>query len=79
MTAEDRYANEPADLTSADLLYDRRWALDLLTRRAGAFAKTTSPPASPSATNCSPSSSRANSRLPAKRNSENGSASPKTR
>lgn len=32
MTAEDRYANEPADLTSADHLYDRRWALDLLAR-----------------------------------------------
>lgn len=32
MTAEERYANEPADTTNADLIYDRRWALDLLAR-----------------------------------------------
>src|SRR5262245_677370 len=32
MTAEERYANEPADSMNADLIYDRRWALDLLAR-----------------------------------------------
>lgn len=31
-SAESRYAHEPADLASADLLYDRRWALTLLDR-----------------------------------------------
>ena len=30
--AEGRYANEPAHVASADRLYDRRWALDLLDR-----------------------------------------------
>ena len=30
MAAEERYAMEPADTLSADQLYDRRWALDLL-------------------------------------------------
>ena len=29
-TAEERYALEPADTTSADQLYDRRWALTML-------------------------------------------------
>ena len=32
MTAEERYAHEPADTMNADLIYDRRWALDLLAR-----------------------------------------------
>jgi DNA-directed RNA polymerase specialized sigma24 family protein len=32
MSAEERYQVEPTDHTSADLLYDRRWALDLLAR-----------------------------------------------
>jgi RNA polymerase sigma-70 factor (ECF subfamily) len=32
MTAEERYQVEPADLASADHLFDRRWALDLLER-----------------------------------------------
>jgi RNA polymerase sigma-70 factor (ECF subfamily) len=32
MTAEERYRVEPADPMSADQLYDRRWALDLLAR-----------------------------------------------
>jgi len=32
MTAEERYAHEPADAMNADLIYDRRWALDLLAR-----------------------------------------------
>ena len=32
ITAEERYAAEPADALNADLIYDRRWALDLLTR-----------------------------------------------
>ena len=32
MTAEERYRVEPTDLASADKLYDRRWALDLLDR-----------------------------------------------
>jgi RNA polymerase sigma-70 factor (ECF subfamily) len=32
MTAEERYANEPAETMNADLIYDRRWALDLLAR-----------------------------------------------
>src|SRR6185503_19506545 len=32
MTAEERYAQEPADTMNADLIYDRRWALDLLAR-----------------------------------------------
>ena len=32
MTAEERYASEPADELDADLIYDRRWALDLLAR-----------------------------------------------
>ncbi|MEQ1858673.1 MAG: RNA polymerase sigma factor [Chthoniobacteraceae bacterium] len=32
MTAESRYEHEPADLATADLLYDRRWALTLLDR-----------------------------------------------
>lgn len=32
MTAEERYAHEPADKMNADLIYDRRWALDLLAR-----------------------------------------------
>jgi RNA polymerase sigma-70 factor (ECF subfamily) len=32
MTAEERYRFEPADTMSADQLYDRRWALDLLDR-----------------------------------------------
>ena len=31
-TAESRYAQEPADLATADRLYDRRWALTLLDR-----------------------------------------------
>ena len=31
-TAETRYAQEPADLATADRLYDRRWALTLLDR-----------------------------------------------
>jgi RNA polymerase sigma-70 factor (ECF subfamily) len=31
-SAESRYAHEPADHTTADLLYDRRWALTLLDR-----------------------------------------------
>lgn len=31
-TAEERYALEPADLATPDLLYDRRWALTLLSR-----------------------------------------------
>lgn len=30
MSAEERYRHEPEDSTSADLLYDRRWAADLL-------------------------------------------------
>jgi RNA polymerase sigma-70 factor (ECF subfamily) len=30
LSAEQRYALEPADTLSADQLYDRRWALDLL-------------------------------------------------
>ena len=30
--AESRYTNEPADIASAERLYDRRWALDLLDR-----------------------------------------------
>jgi RNA polymerase sigma-70 factor (ECF subfamily) len=30
MSAEERYLHEPEDSTSADLLYDRRWASDLL-------------------------------------------------
>jgi RNA polymerase sigma-70 factor (ECF subfamily) len=32
IAAEERYAHEPADQASADQLYDRRWALDLLDR-----------------------------------------------
>jgi RNA polymerase sigma-70 factor (ECF subfamily) len=32
MSAEERYGVEPADPMSADQLYDRRWALDLLAR-----------------------------------------------
>jgi DNA-directed RNA polymerase specialized sigma24 family protein len=32
MSAEERYAHEPADTMNADLIYDRRWALDLLAR-----------------------------------------------
>ena len=32
MTAEERYRNEPQDDASADQLYDRRWAGDLLER-----------------------------------------------
>jgi len=32
MNAEERYCVEPADPLSADQLYDRRWALDLLQR-----------------------------------------------
>jgi RNA polymerase sigma-70 factor (ECF subfamily) len=32
LTAEERYAVEPADTLSADQLFDRRWALDLLAR-----------------------------------------------
>lgn len=32
MTAEERYRAEPVDTLSADLIYDRRWALDLLAR-----------------------------------------------
>ena len=32
LTAEQRYALEPADTLTADQLYDRRWALDLLAR-----------------------------------------------
>jgi RNA polymerase sigma-70 factor (ECF subfamily) len=36
MTAEERYRLEPEDTASADQLYDRRWAADLL---AGARAK----------------------------------------
>jgi RNA polymerase sigma-70 factor (ECF subfamily) len=30
MTAEERYRHEPADTLTADQLYDRRWALDLI-------------------------------------------------
>jgi RNA polymerase sigma factor (sigma-70 family) len=30
--AEERYAHEPANLLSAEQIYDRRWALDLLDR-----------------------------------------------
>ena len=30
--AEDRYAREPANLATAEQLYDRRWALDILDR-----------------------------------------------
>lgn len=30
MSAEERYLHEPSDSVSADQLYDRRWALDLL-------------------------------------------------
>jgi DNA-directed RNA polymerase specialized sigma24 family protein len=32
LTVEERYANEPVATMNADLLYDRRWALDLLAR-----------------------------------------------
>ena len=32
MTAEERYRHEPADALTADQIYDRRWALDLLDR-----------------------------------------------
>ena len=32
MTAEERYRHEPADTLTADQIYDRRWALDLLDR-----------------------------------------------
>ena len=32
LAAEDRYRFEPVDTVSADQLYDRRWALDLLAR-----------------------------------------------
>jgi RNA polymerase sigma factor (sigma-70 family) len=32
MEAEERYAREPVDLASAERLYDRRWAMDLLDR-----------------------------------------------
>lgn len=32
MSAESRYAHEPADTTTAETLYDRRWALTLLDR-----------------------------------------------
>ena len=32
MSAEERYRHEPADALTADQLYDRRWALDLLDR-----------------------------------------------
>jgi len=32
MTAEERYRHEPADVLTADQIYDRRWALDLLDR-----------------------------------------------
>ena len=32
MTAEERYRAEPADTLTADQVYDRRWALDLLDR-----------------------------------------------
>jgi DNA-directed RNA polymerase specialized sigma24 family protein len=32
LTAEQRYSLEPVDALSADQLYDRRWALDLLER-----------------------------------------------
>jgi RNA polymerase sigma-70 factor (ECF subfamily) len=32
LAAEDRYRYEPVDSVSADQLYDRRWALDLLAR-----------------------------------------------
>jgi RNA polymerase sigma-70 factor (ECF subfamily) len=35
MTAEERYRHEPADHLSADQLYDRRWALDLIERARG--------------------------------------------
>jgi len=31
-TGEERYAREPADLVTAEHLYDRRWAMDLLDR-----------------------------------------------
>jgi RNA polymerase sigma factor (sigma-70 family) len=31
-SAEQRYTKEPADIASAERLYDRRWALDLLDR-----------------------------------------------
>jgi RNA polymerase sigma-70 factor (ECF subfamily) len=30
--AEERYAQEPADLLTAEQIYDRRWAIDLLDR-----------------------------------------------
>lgn len=30
MTAEERYRHEPADTLTADQIYDRRWALDLI-------------------------------------------------
>ena len=32
MTAEERYRHEPAEALTADQIYDRRWALDLLDR-----------------------------------------------
>ncbi|MEQ1854553.1 MAG: sigma-70 family RNA polymerase sigma factor [Chthoniobacteraceae bacterium] len=32
VSAEERYAREPADSASAEQIYDRRWALDLLDR-----------------------------------------------
>ena len=32
MTAEERYGHEPADTLTADQIYDRRWALELLDR-----------------------------------------------
>ena len=32
MSAEERYCHEPADTLTADQIYDRRWALDLLDR-----------------------------------------------
>lgn len=35
LAAEDRYRFEPVDTLSADQLYDRRWALDLLARVRG--------------------------------------------
>jgi DNA-directed RNA polymerase specialized sigma24 family protein len=35
MTAEERYRHEPADALTADQLYDRRWALDLIERARG--------------------------------------------
>jgi DNA-directed RNA polymerase specialized sigma24 family protein len=39
MSAEQRFALEPADHLSADQLYDRRWALDLLERVRASLQK----------------------------------------